>query len=951
MKEDEFALTHPKRPRGRARRWVTLIAVALVLSLATGAVLVLRPSAGVSADEHVTRALEYYKNKDLRSATIELKNALQLNPDDAAARWLLAQVRLASGDGAAALKEIEHARRLGRQGSEVEKARVQALVLIGRYDEALDWLNTQSDLDTDSYLLKARAHLGLREVQAARASFEEALRRNPDNAEARLGLARVAVAMRDSKEAEKQLAATIEQGGGDTEAWMLKGELEMTRRDFPEAQKAFERALAQSPDSPTTQLALARALLAQGEVQTAEEHIDRVLKAYPSSPMANYFRAVAALQRENIEAATAALREVLSVSPTHAPSLLMMGGIHYQKQELEQAAEVLKKLLSVAPGSVQGTKLLAAVYLRQGNAGKAIEMLEPLLEVAPQDAQLLAMLGSAYMTERDFARATELLSAAAKVAPDVAAIRTQLGVSHLAAGDTRVGMEALESAVELDPGFARADFILALVNLQQRRFDETLAIARRLSEREPENPVPFNLMAAAYEGQGDTDKARELYERALSVLPSYQTAKLNLARLDLIGGDTAAARSRYNEVLQAQPNNYVALTSLARLLLHTQQVAETVKLLEQARESKARGVDARLLLSTIYRGSRRTGDALEIAEEAAAIAPKEPKVLLVLAQAQLAAGQVDASVQTCERAAELDPQSHQAAFQLGLAQVQAGRLDAAKTAFRRALELAPDFLAADLSLAAIAVREGHPEQALQIAADIKDRFPERADGYMLEGEVRMREEDFESAVQQFETALQHAQTNRVVLKLAGAQRANGHPERAQRTLADWLERHPDDVPVRLSLADSYLQGERQALAQEQYEAVLQHQPNNALALNNLAWIYHESGDDRALEHARRAYETVPERAEIIDTYGWLLVQSGNVQRGIALLDNAVEKAPQITSIRYHLAAGLAEAGERRKARETLALLLASGEDFSEREAAQTLLDKLNSEKILEVLDD
>jgi Flp pilus assembly protein TadD len=160
------------------------------------------------------------------------------------------------------------------------------------------------------------------------------------------------------------------------------------------------------------------------------------------------------------------------------------------------------------------------------------------------------------------------------------------------------------------------------------------------------------------------------------------------------------------------------------------------------------------------------------------------------------------------------------------------------------------------------------------------------------------------------------------------------------TLSDWLQEHPNDAAVRLAYASTLHQRGRKSQAIAEYERVLSHQPGSVLALNNLAWLYFEDGDSRAVELAERAYDRAPERAEIIDTYGWLLVKGGRVEEGLSLLERAAQRAPENGDIRYHLAAGLAEAGEKSRARRELSALLDSGKDFPEKSAAQALLAEL-----------
>ena len=119
---------------------------------------------------------------------------------------------------------------------------------------------------------------------------------------------------------------------------------------------------------------------------------------------------------------------------------------------------------------------------------------------------------------------------------------------------------------------------------------------------------------------------------------------------------------------------------------------------------------------------------------------------------------------------------------------------------------------------------------------------------------------------------------------------------------------------------------------------------NAAVLNNLAWVYYEQGDARALEYAEKAYNLMPDQAPIIDTLGWILVQKGQVKRGVELLQAAVAKAPTSLDIRYHLAAGLEKAGRRDDARKELERVLKSNENFPEVNAARELLRKIKENR-------
>jgi predicted Zn-dependent protease len=88
--------------------------------------------------------------------------------------------------------------------------------------------------------------------------------------------------------------------------------------------------------------------------------------------------------------------------------------------------------------------------------------------------------------------------------------------------------------------------------------------------------------------------------------------------------------------------------------------------------------------------------------------------------------------------------------------------------------------------------------------------------------------------------------------------------------------------------------------------VLKKSPDSVLALNNLAQLYHQQKNPRALSTAERAQKLAPESASVTDTLGWILVEQGETKRGLELLQQALAKDSKIPEIRYHLAVSIRE---------------------------------------------
>ncbi|PTB90639.1 hypothetical protein C9974_17195, partial [Marinobacter sp. B9-2] len=117
---------------------------------------------------------------------------------------------------------------------------------------------------------------------------------------------------------------------------------------------------------------------------------------------------------------------------------------------------------------------------------------------------------------------------------------------------------------------------------------------------------------------------------------------------------------------------------------------------------------------------------------------------------------------------------------------------------------------------------------------------------------------------------------------------------------EWLMKAPDNPAAHMSRAEYLLQKGNEIEAASHYEQVLEQLPENAMALNNLAWTLRERDRNRALQMARRATELAPESGAVLDTYGWLLHLDGQHQAAEQQIKKALELDPENKQIAQHL---------------------------------------------------
>jgi tetratricopeptide (TPR) repeat protein len=138
---------------------------------------------------------------------------------------------------------------------------------------------------------------------------------------------------------------------------------------------------------------------------------------------------------------------------------------------------------------------------------------------------------------------------------------------------------------------------------------------------------------------------------------------------------------------------------------------------------------------------------------------------------------------------------------------------------------------------------------------------------------------------------------------------------------------------------------------EIYRRVISLDPNNLLAINNLAWILSESQGQyqQALEMAQKGLQLKKQYIDLIDTLGVIYYRMGKFDQAVENLTKAVELYPasssQAVAATFHLARALAGAGQKDKASQLLNKALemhkkVAGLSAEELSEAQLLLNNL-----------
>ena len=895
------------------------------------------------SSQYLQEAKKYLADGEIKSAVIQLKNALQEDPANIDARLMLGQLYLRLGDGASAEKELKRAIKLRAGKERWQLALGQAYLLQRKYDELLSDIEPDPTLSGEAQAavltLRGQALLGKRQLEQAQEAFEQVLAIKPGHQEAALGLARADLAGGNLEQGQNKLDRLLGQHPDNVTALILRAELARQSGAQDRALADFDRALELQPANLQALLGRVAIHLAQRQFDLADKDLAALEEKAPGSPILLYLRAVSSFQQRDFTQAEADIQQVLEVLPNHPQSQLIYGAILFAKGELALADQYLSQAATSFPGHLPTIKLMAAARMKLNQTDRALETLEPAVERYPEDAQLLAMLGNAYLQVGRFQEGSELLSQAVAINPELAALRTQLAFGLLAQGNTGEAITELQTAVDLGQDLVQADVLLVLSHLRNKEIDQALEAGQALEKKAPDNPVAFNLTGLAYLAAGERDKAEARFLQALAIDPKFVTAEINLARLELEANRPAKAREHFQSVLSKAPENMNALIGMAMLAERDNDRPGMYDWLAKAQQRNPKSSKPGILLVQSHLKDGDTLKALQAARELVATFPDQSAVLRVLGLAQLAADEASSAVRSFEQLVEKQPAVENQLL-LARAQVAANNETGARQSLLQALSVNPGYLPAQMMLTSLDLQAGNHDAALQRALTMQQEFPQNAAGFELAGAVQGAQGEPRQAISSFEQAYAIQPSAKLAIQLARLLAVEGDAEAGVGWLEDWLERVPGDNVTRTTYGILLQEIGRQDDAISQYEKILAGNPENVLVLNNLAWLYQEQGDKKALTLGEKAYQLAPKRPEIVDTYGWILVNSGLYDKGLVVLQEALLMAPDHPEIGYHVAFALHKAGRSPEAVKALRRIVRDHPNTASAEQSRQLLSEI-----------
>jgi len=239
-----------------------------------------------------------------------------------------------------------------------------------------------------------------------------------------------------------------------------------------------------------------------------------------------------------------------------------------------------------------------------------------------------------------------------------------------------------------------------------------------------------------------------------------------------------------------------------------------------------------------------------------------------------------------------------------------------------------------------------PAKALQELEDAVKRNPASLAPREVLARVSMSSGKYDIAVDQYRQLAAAAPGSIEIQRdLAAAYSGQGNVAAAIGILQAATQKDPSNVAASLDLAHLLYRSGRLGEAKDEYRRLLKVAPDNPNALNDLAYVMSETGEntDQALALARKGMEFATDqslKSSLEDTLGSIYLKKNMLSSALQSFQVAVNNNPRSMTYHYHLGAAFYQMGNKPQARAELKAALEATPKSQDEPKIRELLGKL-----------
>ena len=907
-----------------------------------------------TTSEDYEKALKAYNVSQYDEAYIHLKNSLQKDPQNLAAKILMGQILLINGYLTAAEQEFVEALEMGADINLLAEPLGNTWLFLNKYNSIISFQDTEklSGENRRQWLqIHATACTRIEDLDCAKTDYETILNDFPNDVSAINGLAAIALQNGNIEKATQLIAQSESLDSDNAVTWRLKGQLAYQEGNSDAATEYLQKALTFDRDDPIALRNLVDLYLQAKDYDRAKTFVAEIIKDTPNDPLAILLNSwLESRQSKNIidNEKLQQLNEFMAqLSPeliASQPMLLYISGLtNFFNNNMEMAAKDFSNYLQREPDDVQAVMMLSQVYMATQQYKQALVLLEKNQRALLDNLDSSLILGDLFIKQNKAFKAQRLLQTLESRYPNNA--KLQLFKIKLMAvrGKQQEALAILNQNFDKNKDNSTFLFTYALMHLQAGNYDQALNGAQRLIEMYPDEGEVYNLVAGILIRQGKLTEAKENILKALELNPVLFPAKFNLAATESRLGNINASNELVEELLTLSPQHIETLLLKAFNATRQGNVAAAKQLYLDILVISPNNVAARQRLISIYQAEKDPKTALYHLEKLLKDNFDNPDYLLTKAELHLALNEQNDARKSLNIVRNFIQGDAPRLLRFSELSLALGDEENALKAMADAQKTMPDSTIIKLSHVRLLIQLQQVTEAAELLETLTEEQTQNPNYWYVRGLVYAAKGNDDEAVKAYQRAISYDPNfSQPFVSLYNYALQERYVDVFLQQSKKISSENPNNLLVR-NLHAQYLFFIRDyEQARPLYEALVK-EPNllnPAQAYNRLALMTIDTSLEKATEYILHAYELSPNSAKILDTYGWINALQGNYEESLKLLRDAFSRDAKDPNIRYHLGYALAKMGRIDEAKEELTYAVTVQRPFFLRPQAQSLLDSL-----------
>ncbi len=851
----------------------------------------------------------------------------------------------------------------------------------GRYEEAeIEYQNARLLTPRNAHVLGQLGFIYSDQgrISLAHVFLTEALNQESNNLPVRLRLAFLRLASGERETARMEALAILKMQPTSAEAQLLLAQSLQTPEEADAVLDLLNRLVQQNGKSASLHLALATVHFQSGKLDKAEVEINQALVLDPEYSDAHHALGNVHRKRGNLRNAGLSLKRAAELSPPRSARRLKYVDFIIQQGDLPAAKIMLKAmnretrdylsaylrraelalaekdysecdslvatLLLKDPSNFDALLLGGRVRLFKNESVKAIEQFERLTALYPQSPQAHHYAGLAYLQNYEPLKATASFQKAVALEPGFSEARYQLAAVQLQKGEAAAAIDTLRQFTNRDPKNPQGDLLLAAAYRVQGRWKDSLKIYQQAEATLPQNPEIPVLRGLLLLEHREVNKAREAFNKALTISKTFFPALEQIVRLDIAEHRFDEATKRVEKELKVNEASPQLHYIFAKILLAQRSMTQAETSLKKALALDPNFGPARISLARLYAELRKDDQALSELNMLLAKNLRDADAMTLKAMIEMRQNKITAARETLKSLLVVNPQSVPVLNNLAyIYSAQPKLLDKAYALARKAQQLAPRNPQIADTLGWIQCKRGDYEAALPNLRNSATAFPEKPEmqlhlgyaHYMLCEHAPARAALERASTGADPTIKSEASKLLEILHLPTDLSSARGLSRIEQRLRD----EPKDPVALAKLAAFHELKGNVALAEDTWKQAMNHIPRSAFIITNLSRLYLRIDQtNKALELSKQVHKLLPENAELSHHFGRIAYDSGDHQWAVTLLEAAANRTRNNPEMACDLAFSYFSVGRVKEAEKAVRVALNAEGPFQRGKEAQLFLE-------------